>query len=303
MIYLGYANAEKQQIIADYRAAHDIRKVVVIMPERFPLAVAGADQVGYADVIMYVTFYRLLQEIDGHTLIVLNECLRTQNRYDLAYNCIRNYQNQTPHSLVFQTLPQIDEAEDFMILFDFATQSRWKRRHFDAELIREHAAVAVRPWALGFCRIDVPTSTATQQSYAAECAQRFAELGARDPHTLPRNLYLVGGRDKLAYIRAQASAQPSLFADAEAGRRQYVARNKRLGRDDVITYDEVQPGGGPYTIVELPHRFIDWCDFVAYTGQAACSLLVANLKVDHWYFDRYAAWKERVNATYASLRG
>ena len=149
MIYLGYATVEKERIISEYQAAHGIRKTVVIAPERFPLTIAGADQVGYADVIMYVTFYRLLQEMDRDTLIVLHECLRTQNRYDLAYNCIRNYLNKTPHVLIFQTLPQIDAAEDFMVLFDWATQSRWKRRHFDAELIRSEAQVNVQRMAFG----------------------------------------------------------------------------------------------------------------------------------------------------------
>jgi hypothetical protein len=301
-IYLGYGTPEKRRIIAEYQAAHEIHKTVIIAPERFPLTIPGADQVGYADVIMYVTFYRLLQEVDGHTLIVLNECLRMQNRYDLAYNCIRNYQNQTPHSLVFQALPQIDEPEDFMILFDFATQSRWKRRHFDPELIRAEAEVHVREWPLALHRIDVPTSAATRRKYDQERERLFADLGAKDPHTLPRNLYLIGGRDKHAYITAQqAGAQPSLFG-GQNGPAWYVARNRRLGAERIATYDDLPSGGGPYTVVEFPHRFIDWCDFVAATGQAASPVLVADLRVDHWYWERYMAWQERVYATYASLR-
>jgi hypothetical protein len=301
MIYLGYARAEKEQIITEYQVAHDIRKTVVIAPERFPLTIAGADQVGYADVIMYVTFYRLLQEIDRDTLVVLHECLRTQNRYDLAYNCIRNYLNRTGHVLIFQTLPQIDEQEDFMVLFDWATQSRWKRRHFDAELIRTEAQVSVREWPLALRRIDVPTSAATQRKYAQERERLFAELGARDPHTLPRNLYLLGGRDKQAFIAARAGAQSGLCAETAAPQ-WFVARNKRLGAERMVTYDDVQPGQ-QYTVVEFPHRFIDWCDFVTFTGQAASRVLVADLPVDRWYFDRYVAWKERIDVTYASLRG
>jgi len=307
-IYLGYPDAAERQIVSDYRQAHAaIRKIVVIAPDRFPLFIPDADQVRYADVIMYVTFYRLLQEIDRDTLVVLHEVLRTQNRYDLAYNCIRNYLNRTPHVLVFQTLPQIDTAEDFMILFDFATQSRWKRRPFDAALIREEAQVHVQPWPLAFERVAVPTSAATQRKYAAERERLFAELGARDPHTLPRNLYLLGGRDKATWLAGQGRAvQPALFGEAVPPA-QYVARNKRLGNGvptsgwPIVTYDDVQPGQ-QYTIIEFPHRFIDWCDFVSFTGQAASRVLVADLKVDHWYYERYTAWKERVCDTYASLR-
>lgn len=300
MIYLGYATPDKQAIIAGYQAAHAINKTVVIAQEQFPLLVEGADQVGYADVIMYVTFYRLLQEIDANTLVVLHEVLRTQNRYDLTYNCIRNYLNQTPHVLVFQTLPLIDTQEDFMILFDFATQSRWKRRSFDAGLILDNAQVAVQPWPVDFRRIDVPTSAATQRRYEQEREKLFAELGAKDPHTLPRNLYLLGGKDKLAWIERR---QPSLFdAGSASAPQRYVARNKRLGNGKIVTYDDAQPGE-VYTVLELPHRFIDFCDFLVTTGQAASDVLVADLKVDRWYFDRYTAWKERIHATYASLRG
>lgn len=310
MIYLGYPLVEKQQIVEVYRAEHAIRKTVVIAPDRFPLPIDGTDQVRYADVIMYVTFYRLLQEIERDTLIVLHECLRTQNRYDLAYNCIRNYLNHTPHSLVFQTLPQIDEPEDFMTLFDFVTQSRWKRRHFDAELIRSETEIHLRPLPLAFKRIDVPTSAATRRKYDQEREKLFAGLGARDPHTLPRNLYLIGGKDKAAFIAANrpmpdkaghAAGQLGLFAEEQPERR-YLARNKRLNHGSVVTYDEVERGGGPYTVVEFPHRFIDWCDFVSATGQATSDVLIADLKVDHWYFERYVKWQERIYDTYASLQ-
>lgn len=302
-IYIGYTEAEKRSIIAEYQKAHDISKTVVIAPNRFPLVIPFADQIGYTDVIMYVTFYRLLQEINQGTLIVLNECLRTQNRYDLAYNCIRNYLNQTGHVLVFQTLPQIDTQEDFMILFDFSTGSRWKRMKFDPALILDKAEVHVRPLPLDFRRIDVPTREETKRRYEEEKFQRFSALGAKDPHTLPRNLYLVGEKDKLAYITAKQpairAAQPSLFASDEPV---YVGRKSHAGRSNILTYDDVQPGGA-YTIIELPHRFIDYCDFVSYTGQAESDVLVADLKVDAWYFSRYQAWRNRVHDTYASLRG
>lgn len=299
MIYLGYSEAEKQAVIADYQAAHAIAKTVVISHERLPLQIAGADTIGYADVIRYVVYYRLLQEIGPNTLVVVNECLRTQNRYDLTYNCIRNYLNQTGHVLIFQTLPLIDTPDDFMILFDFATRSRWKRLPFDAGLIRDNAQIAMHPRPVDFQRIDVPTSAAAQRRYAQERERLFAELGAKDPHTLPRNLYLIGGKDKLAWIE---SRQPSLFDASEAGPRQYVARNKRLGNGKIVTYDDAQPGH-VYTVLEFPHRFIDFSDFLTRTGQAASDVLVADLKVDHWYYDRFTAWKERIHATYASLRG
>jgi len=301
MIYIGYQDGEKRSIIRDYCNEHGIVHIVTISPKKFPFPLEGADNVTYEQTIMYVTFYRLLQEIGPETLIIINECLRTQNRYDLTYNCIRNFLNQTNHQLIFQQLPQIDGRDDFMILFDFATQSRWKRRKWDIDLILDNVQVHVRPLPLDFQRIDVPTSEVTKKKYAKERERRFATIGARDPHTIPRNLYLIGGLDKRMYMDAQARPQLALFQQDTAVGGQYVARNQRLNRDNIVTYANVETNGR-YTIVEFPHRFIEFSDFIKRTGQAVSDILCTNLKVDDWYFNRYTEWKDRIYETYANLR-
>jgi len=297
VIHIGYDEDAKRQTIAAYCQSHDIRRVVVISHDKCPLPIPDTDQVKYSDVIMYVTFYRLLQEIDRQTLVVVNECLRTQNRHDLAYNCVRNYLNQTDHQLIFQWLPQIDEKEDFMILFDFATKSRWKRRHFDIDLILDNAEVKLQPRLPTFNRVDVATTAPTRTRYHAERDKLFANLGTKDPHTLPRNLYLIGGKDKLAHIDSQEN---SLFGAESA--RYYVARNQRLKRANIITYEDANAESAPYTAIELPHRFIDFSDFLWASRQTRTGVLVADLKVDEWYFNRYTEWSQRIHATCASLQ-
>ena len=294
MIFLGYTDDEKRAELERYRSAHEIRKVIVISADDFPLPVEETDQVKYSDVIMYVTFYRLLQEIEERTLIVINECLRTQNRYDLTYNCIRNFLNQTHHQLIFQQLPQIDTREEFMILFDFDTRSRWRRRPFDPFLIQQESQIQIKPLSVEFIQTDIPTSEKTRAKYEQERDKLFRDLGTRDPHTLPRNLYLLSGADKLAYVNA---LDMPLFSTSCG---LYVSRNKRLNSDKIVTYDEVHPGQ-TYGIIELPHRFIDYADFIRRTGQATSRVLVADLKVDEWYFKRYQEWSERIHETYASL--
>lgn len=287
MIYIGYSDHDKRSIISQYEAEYGITKLVVLYPAAFPLPIVNADAVEYAEIIMYRTFYRLLQEINEQTLIVVNECLRTQNRYDLTYNCIRNFLNQTHHQLVFQQLPQIDTVEDFMILFDFATRSQWKREMFSVDLVRQHAKVCVNPLPLGFNPIPISVSEKTHQKYNSEKQKLFDSLADKDPHTLPRNLYLLGGTDKVKSI------DPS---------RQYVARNQRLKLPNIATYDDVKAEAAPYTLVEFPHRFIDFSDFIKRTGQTRFDVLTADLKVDAWYLERYQSWKERIDATYASLQ-
>lgn len=299
MIYLGYSDAEKLPIIEQYRAVHDIRNTVVIAHDKYMITVPGGDHVTYADTIEYPTFYRLLQEVGKDTLIVISECLRTQNRYELTYNCIRNFLNQTDHWLIFQYLPQIDERDDFMVLFDFATHSRWKRRPFDADLILDNVEVKINPVPLAFNRVDVPTCTKTQEKYIAERAKLFANLGNKDPLTLPRNLYLVGGADKLSHINVGSSNQPTLF---DAPLTNCIARNQRLKSAAVDTYEASDRAKVPYTILEFPHRFIDFTDFMYESRQSQFDVLVADLKVDEWYWQRFNQWKDRIYATYASLQ-
>jgi len=292
MIYLGLPDSEKEDIVNHYVDEHAIKKVVLIHGKSAPYLLS-ADRVTYKQVILYVYFYRLLQEIDQNTLIVVDECLRTQNRYDLTYNCIRHYINRTSHIIVFQLLPQIDECNDFMILFDFVTQSQWKRHKFDAGLIADHAKIERIDFNFSFTPIYIMTPDSTKQKYERKKKQLFDNLGVRDPHTIPRNLYLVGSGDKRAYIDTRSLP---LFDNGKL----YVARNRRLNRDNVATYGDVLPDRD-YTIMEFPYRFIDFSDFVYTTRQTNYDVLLADLKVDRWYLQRYEEWKDRLDETYASL--
>lgn len=285
MICLGQTDAEKESIVAQYRAQHSIEKVFVISPQKFGTFTAeGAEFVEYDLVIKYKVFYRLLQEIDGKTLIVVNECLRTQNRHELAYNCIRQYLNQTPHSIVFQYLPIIDSLQDFMTLVDFSTQSRWKRDQFSPAVL-DGVEMRVREVTPVFAAIPIQTSKAMRLQYEKEKRKLIDGIGLKDPHTIPRNLYLVGGKAKAAAV--------------ENGRR-YLGRNTRLKIPNLVTYREEQYEGD-HTVLEFCHNMIDFADFLALSRQQRVEVMVADLKVDRWYFDRFTAWAERIQDAYATI--
>jgi len=303
MICIGYRDEYKTETIEHYVGYHDIKHIVIVAPEKFRLLYDGADSVTYEDSIEYPTFYRLLQEIDGHTLVVLNECMRTQNRYDLTYNCIRHFLNQTRHQIVFQQLPQIDTRDDFMILFDFDTQSRWKSSKFDINLILDNSAVNVDHTEMKFTPIRVPTTGETKEKYTRLRKLYFDSIGARDPHILPRRLHLIGGKDKLAFISKDDIGDLPLFSGMNSGGQHYVARNKRLGKlGNIVTYLDVTDETSVKALVDLPHRFVDFSDFVKITNQFEFNVLISDLKVDHWYFNRYVEWSNRINEACSSLR-
>jgi len=287
MIFLGLTPAQKNAEITRYCKAHDIDKVFFLSPEkfRFPVTVEH-EYVEWADIIMYRHYYRLIQEIGPNTLVVVNECLRTQNRHELTYNCIRNFMNQTTHQLIFQYLPLIDTFDDFMILFDFDTRSRWKRERWRPGF-RDEARIHVQEVLIEFNPIYVPASPKLQAAYAKEKRDRIDNIGQRDPHTIPRNLYLLSGRARRPHV------DPAKY---------YIGRNQRFRLDNLQTYrqDEFLHH---YTVFEFPHDFIQFADFVALSGQSRFDVLVADLKVDYWYLERYQAWSERIRDGYSAIHG
>lgn len=287
MIYLGLNNSEKDERIADYCAKHGIEKVVILSPAKFHLACSFAnhEQIEWAEIIQYKFFYRLVQEINPQTLVVVNECLRTQNRYDLTYNCIRHFLGQTRHHLVFQYLPMIDSIEDFMIMVDFDTRSQWKRERFRAELLKE-ARLQVVPVCPSFNAVSVDTSNQLKAAYEREKEKLIAGIDLKDPHTIPRNLYLLSGKAKLAAI----------------GDDWLIGRNNRFKLERLQTYKEDVYQSAPYTVFEFCHNFIDFADFLTLSRQSSFDVLTADLKVDHWYLERYREWGRRLTNAYASLQ-
>lgn len=289
MICLGLDGAAKDAVIVRYCGQHAIRKVFILSPEKFRFACSfpSHEHIAYAEIIMYRTFYRLLQEIDRDVLVVVNECLRTQNRHDLTYNCIRHFLGKTRHVVVFQYLPIIDSLADTMVLVDFVTQSRWKRDPFRREMLNafDTTVVDVAPTFSEYC---VHADTKTREKYEREKQRLFDTLGQKDPHTIPRTLYLLSGALKVAEAKSFPGAQ-------------FVGRNNRFGLPNLRTFKE--SSFPPHNhVFELPHNVIEFADFLALSRQRHVEVMTSTLKVDGWYFDRYQAWAQRVRDAYAALR-
>ncbi len=290
-IHLGLDNEAKAGLIS--RAASEIgaSRVVMIGPERFRFDLPESithEHVPWSEVTMYRTYYRLLREIDSGTVVVLNECLRTQDRHSLEYNCVRLFLQQTQRVAVFQYLPMIDTVEDFMTLFDFDSRSRWKSTPFDAALIQRESSVAVATPNLAIRLVDVSVTETVHDTYSKAKRELFAGLGLRDPHTIPRTLYLIGGRAKLARVNAAS---------------RYVGRNNRFKIESLTTFGAARYHEPPYTVFELPHASGEFCDFVTLSRQSTIDVLATDLKADRWYVERYLSWAGRIRDACSILRG
>lgn len=288
MIYLGIPHKEKNAIVCRYCAQYDIEKVKVFSPKRFVWEQCGDEEIiEYTNIILYKYFYRLLQEIDNRTLVIVNECLRTQNRYDLTYNCLRQYLYQAGHQLIFQYLPLIDGEEDAYILTDWDTKSRWKKTR--DPIILRRAQWHVREIPLAFWQQAIHASSRLTAKYEQQKAELFrqVETSLKDPEILPRQLLLVAGGEKVCHIQAD---------------RWYLARNIRLKIPCCQTYKDLDYKHSPYTIFEWCHNFLDMSDVMSLSGQSAFDVLMTDLPVERWYWQRYQDWKERIEHVYTTIR-
>lgn len=288
MIYLGADSGTVSSAIDQYCNDNSIEKVFLFSPSRFKVECGHEVQQSFnwENIIEYKHYYRILQETDGKTLIVVNQALRTQDRSDLTYNCLRNFLQQTKHQIITSHLPVIDTKEDFCILFDLDTRSQWRRTPFD-ELPIGEARIVCEQQCPSFTKVDVTCSQNDLSRYVAQREKMFNELGAGDPHTIPRNLHMIPGRFKFESAKGGGGA---------------LCRNKRLGKT-VQTYRDNSFPQCTYSIIDFPHRFIDFADMMCIGRQTHFEAYVSNLPVDEWYFSQYSDWAQRIKDVYSAIHG
>jgi len=284
VIHLGVNRSEKSRVVRDFANG---RRTVVVGPSKFwfPASEVVQEFVDWPQIIKYKTFYRLLQEIDANTVVVLNECLRTQQRSDLTLNCIRHYLSKTRNVIVFQWLPIIDTSSDIMTLVDFVTQSRFKGRSWEPAM-RETFELSAINRTPRFEPLDIKVTKKTKLAYEAKKKRMFDEIGIKDPHTIPRNLLLLAGKEKA-----------SAFGDIPL-----VGRNNRYKLGKMASYKD-NAIEGHRTVFEPCHNFIDMVDFLTLTEQTDVPFIRSDLPVDRWYFERYKEWSQRIDDAYAAILG
>lgn len=287
-IYIGLSDVEKLQVIADYRAQHGINHLVHFRGFG-DLEVPDAERFKASKMKAFSEFYRLIKEIGPHTLIIVDEFLTVQDRYSAPYNTLRHFLRQAGHQLIFNYLPQIDESDDFMTLFDFDTKDKWKGRSFDINLIHENSSIVCYNRVPTFEFIQLPENKSQSKQYEKRKQELFNSIGLKDPHIIPRQLYMVGHFYKINSIRFLKEINDL-----------YVSRSWSTHKN-IFGYREIEPLTA-YIILEFQHRFIDMINFFQKTQQPSYKVILSQLKIDEWYKERYSKWRDRVEETCTSLR-
>lgn len=286
MIRIGYRHRQKQKIIQDYLSKNKIKKIYCFyykdFPYRYNVGDTEIEYIEYSDIEMYKYFYRLLEEIDETSLIIIDELMRTQNRSELIYNCSHHYLNQTPHRIIFEYFPIIDDKEDFMILLNFENKGKYHGKGFDYIYLKEEDIV-MYPRRVKLNVINVETTDKDFERYEKRKEKLFASLGNKHPDTIPRDLQLFAGDIKKRAI------EPDKI---------YVARNKRHKLDNVHSYNEVEKRKD-YYVIDFHYRRLNFNDFLKFTGIEQVNYLSTALPIDNYLTNEFIKWKARVDAIYA----
>lgn len=285
MIRIGLSEQQKQKEVAKYVQTHGIKKIFCFYFKKFPLKLKVDREIEHierADIEMYKFFYRLLEEIDGDSLIIINECMRTQNRGELTYNCAHHYLNQSPHRIIFEHFPIIESRDDFMILLDMENKGKYKGKGFNYGFLAKED-ILMRPHRVKLDMVNVGIGEKDHARYEAKKEQLFASLGNADPDNIPRALQLIAGNMKRPAIEPE---------------KKYVARNKRFNLANVLTYKDIT-GPGDYSNIDTPHRRLEFNDFLKVTGTKRLKYLCTPLSIDTVITTEFIKWKARLDAIYA----
>ncbi|WP_039241245.1 hypothetical protein [Clostridium botulinum] len=285
MIRIGLSKLEKEMEIKKYVQQNNIKKVFCFYYKDFPFKYdisCEIEYIEYADIEMYKFFYRLLEEIDNTSLIIMDECMRTQNRSELIYNCAHHYLNQTPHKIIFEFFPIIENEEDFMILLDFENKGKYKGKSFDYIYLNEED-IQMKPFDIHLETIKVEINEKDTERYEKKKEQLFDTLENKDPNTIPRNLQIFAGTLK----------KKALNKDVK-----YVARNKRFKLDNVFTYKTIE-ANTKYIVIDTHYRRINMNDFIKLTKMNNIKYLTTGLSIDNYIISSFNEWKGRLKNIYA----
>lgn len=286
MIRIGLSDRQKCKEVDLYLKRYpEIKKIFCFFYKDYPLKLRAnveIEHIEYSNIIRYKYFYRLLEEIGGDSLIIINECMRTQKRSDLTYNCAHHYLNQTPHRIIFEFFPIISSKDDFMILLDFENKGKFKGKSFDYVYLQTED-IKIKPFPVRIKPLPVETSEIDFKRYEKKKQQLFDNLGSKDPDTIPRALQIFAGDLKKKAIEPD---------------KEYIARNKRFKLPNVHSYGDM-PGPGKYILIDTHFRRLNFNDFIKQTNMSTIYYLCTTLPIDTAILNEFSRWKARVDAIYA----
>lgn len=286
MIRIGLGIRTKEKIINEYIKKNGIKKVFVLYAKEQEQKLRISmeyEAVEYDEWEMYRTFYPMIEKVDADTLIVVNDALRTTSYSDLKVNCATVWLNQTPHRIIFNHLPFIEDKEDFRILQKLDQGSKWVDK-FDYSMLQTQD-VLVSPVKVTITPINVATTEKQKESYETlkeKESKLIEDNPSMDPNNLPRKLAIKAGDYKKPAIN------PDEF---------YLARNMRFKLDNVDSFKSYK--NKDYTLIDMPISRKEFVDYLMRTKNYKIKYICTDLSIDKYLMNDFIEWKARLDAFYA----
>jgi hypothetical protein len=168
-----------------------------------------------------------------------------------------------------------------MILLDFENSQKYKGMSLsEIDLDGEDVLCVPRKITMSVISVELPDNA--KKLYQEEKENLFNNIGNKSPDTIPRNLHIWTGRFKKDYIN-----------DSDF----YVARNSRFKRNNVTTFKNAEKGKH-YILIDIPHRRLDFNDFLRMTEETEIVYISTGFGIDKAYIDEFNEWKGRVEELY-----
>jgi len=285
MIRIGFDYEQKQKCIEAYLSMHKIEKVYIFYFKKFKPEFqvdCEIEYVEYQDIEKYKYFYRLVGEINNNSLLIFDECMRTQNRNELIYNCAHHYCNQSQHKIIFEYFPIIENTEDFIILLNFEDKNKYKGKSFDIDMLNDvDIDIECINRLPEFDIVDINVTEKQLKQYEEKKNSLFDNLGNKHPDTVSTNLELFVGNFKKNYIKED---------------KKYLARNARYKKYNISTYKEAAESN--LTMLDYPVRQLDLNDYIKRTLTNDIDFISSKTKVDLYYISKFKNFKKECESIY-----
>jgi hypothetical protein len=283
MIRIGFDYEQKQKCIEAYLSMHKIEKVYIFYFQKFKPEFqvdCEIEYVEFTDLIEYNPFYRLVTEINKNSLVIVDEFMRTQNRHELTYNCVRNCTTSC-NTIIFEYFPIIDDIQNIQILIDFDTRNRYKGQSFKSYFLDEIDIKSINRFpVLEIINIDITKEIL--KKYEDKKNYLFDNLGKKHPDTIITNLELYIGNFKKPYILENKN---------------YVSRNDRFKKSNVSTFKNTTEKN--LTMIDYPIRQIELNDYIKASQSDKLTFISSQTKTDLYYITQYNRIYNEVGEIYA----
>ena len=271
MIAIG-AFDDKKEIIKEFALRKNLSKVLVV--SRFPdeWKDSGYKVILFDDVIMYKVFYPLLAEVNNEYLLVVDECLKYQDKSHLTYNCLFHVLRLSGDVLIFQYNPIIQQKEDYNILNKLNSFSKSKEKIIKGK------------FTPGLKDKRIFATEKELSEYNKQKENQFSIIGNRDPDIIPRYLHLWASS-----IRKRG-VEPF---------KNYIGRGNKQKISNFVTYDSVKNNN--VVIFDFPCYHNDFWLAIR-DKEDKVEVITSNLPVDLFYFNQYSKIIEEANGIFTSIQ-